>query len=410
MTIESPPRRLTTTTFAAYLRRAMGLGLTAVGAVGCGGNVIVDEGAGGAATTTATLTATITGTTTTSTTTAFTCDTPATVYDPLTACVSPSPIGCQALESVGAYEAVFEELSFQGCGADVAGLLCGPFFNGDGQCCYVADAMIYECGGRPFMVEGAARVASIEVRGDWLSRAVAGAAELDETTRATLAAWWTRQALDEHAAVASFARFALELLSVGAPAEIVRSTQVALGEEITHAEICFGLASAYVGKAVGPGALPIEGAGEARATLAEIAAATAREGCVGETIAAFVAAAARDEATDPAARAALAVIARDEAEHAALAFRFVAWAVREGGPRVRASVDSAFRAAIAAPPLPLPEGEGDPARLRAHGVLPGAERRVLAERCLAEVIAPTARALVHEVAAGAPARDEVALA
>ena len=118
----------------------------------------------------------------------------------------------------------------------------------------------------------------------------------------------------------------------------------------------------------------------------------------------------RDEATDPAARATLTVIARDEAEHAALAFRFVAWAVREGGPRVRASVDSAFRAAIAAPPLPLPEGEGDPARLRAHGVLPGAERRVLAERCLAEVIAPTARALVHEVAAGAPARDEVALA
>ena len=393
MTIESPPRRLTTTTFAAYLRRAMGLGLTAVGAVGCGGNVIVDEGAGGAATSTVTSTATITGTTTTSTTTAFTCDEPATVYDELTACVWPSPIGCQGIETFGAYEAVYEELSLQGCGAVVAGLLCGPYINGAGQCCYVADAMIYECGGRPFMVEGAARVASIEVRGDWLSRAVAGAAELDETTRATLAAWWTRQALDEHAAVASFARFALELLSVGAPAEIVRSTQVALGEEITHAEICFGLASAYVGKAVGPGALPIEGAGEARATLADIAAA-----------------AARDEATDPAARAALAVIARDEAEHAALAFRFVAWAVREGGPRVRASVDSAFRAAIAAPPLPLPEGEGDPARLRAHGVLPGAERRVLAERCLAEVIAPTARALVHEVAAGAPARDEVALA
>jgi hypothetical protein len=48
----------------------------------------------------------------------------------------------------------------------------------------------------------------------------------------------------EHASVAAFARFTLDLLALGAPADLVQSAQQALGDEIAHAELCFGLAGA----------------------------------------------------------------------------------------------------------------------------------------------------------------------
>jgi hypothetical protein len=165
-----------------------------------------------------------------------------------------------------------------------------------------------------------------------------------------------------------------------------------MGDEIRHAEMCFALASAYRGRDVGPGPLAIDGA-DNRTDLAEIAAATVREGCIGETLAAFEAAAARDAATDPAVRAALDVIARDESDHAALAFRFTAWAIREGGAAVRARVAREF-AAMRAPASPTGHDGADPAVLRAHGRLPRAERAALAAACITDVIAPCAEALL----------------
>jgi hypothetical protein len=83
---------------------------------------------------------------------------------------------------------------------------------------------------------------------------------LDPDTRAALACEWLDDARLEHASVASFARFVLELLALGAPAELVHFAQRALGDEIDHARRCFSLASRYAQEPLGPAALQVDGA------------------------------------------------------------------------------------------------------------------------------------------------------
>jgi hypothetical protein len=148
---------------------------------------------------------------------------------------------------------------------------------------------------------------------------------------------------------------------------------------------------------VGPGPFAIEGA-LARTALEAVAAAAVREGCIGETVAALVAEEARDAAEDPAARAALTVIAADEAEHAAMAWRLVAWAYRAGGAEVQEAIAAAFAAPVDAAEEALPAGV-DERVYRAHGrPLPGDVRAVM-EAALADVIRPSAAALMGSVAA-----------
>lgn len=380
-----------------YLLRA-GLGVSAAAAFGCGGNVIVDGSAGGG---------TGTGTTTTTQTTTSTgnCMPSTLTYEQDSVCVSPGSNGvCLPFDSAELEGLIWDKIDNSGCcESQLAKVLCGPTSSKGGQCCYEVDAYICDyCEGRPFVVGASARVAGVAPRGDWKGELLPDVAGLDHAARAALADAWTASALDEHASVASFARFVLELLSVGAPADIVSATQRALGDEIRHAQRCFALASAYAGHDVGPGPLAIDGA-MGRAGLAEIAAATVREGCAGESIAAFEAATARDIATDPAVRAALDEIAQDEAAHAALAFRFVAWAVRQGGAEVRDAVRFELRA-MRAPAISERQHEADEAALRAHGRLSAADRRALAERCFAEVIMPCAAALLadHPELPGSP--------
>ena len=128
----------------------------------------------------------------------------------------------------------------------------------------------------------------------------------------------------EHASVAAFARFTLELLSLGAPAELVAASQRALADEIRHAKLCFGLATAYAGHALGPGPLSSEGALGAQSLDAIVETAIA-EACIGETLAAVEAAEAAAHATDPSVRRVLLAIARDEKRHAELGWRFLSW-------------------------------------------------------------------------------------
>ncbi|KYF61013.1 hypothetical protein BE11_15180, partial [Sorangium cellulosum] len=190
----------------------------------------------------------------------------------------------------------------------------------DGECCYEA-YVIPMCEGRPYLVDALARTApSVRARRDagW-GAADAMAPRVDHLSadlREALAAAWTRDALFEHASVASFGRFALELLAAGAPAGLVEEAHRAALDEARHARLCFALASAYAGEAIAPGAFPFEGRVEVEADLASIAARAAREGCIGETLAAVIAAEELGAAEDPAVRSALSIIAADEARHA----------------------------------------------------------------------------------------------
>jgi hypothetical protein len=268
----------------------------------------------------------------------------------------------------------------------------GPEREGD-TCCYTF--CVGACCGRPFVSGGGARLAPVAARRDWLAAEVGDApAALDGRTKDALAASWLDDARGEHASVASFARFTLELLGLGAPAELVRDAQEAALDELEHARLCFAVVRRVSGESFGPG--PLEGADAApRRSLAACAAAAVQEGCVGETIAAAIASAEHEVASDPIVREALERIAADEARHAEIAFRFVAWALAVGGADVKQAVSRAFEQALASPvdSASAPLDTVDAAAWRRFGRLTPAERRDVARAALRDVIRPCAERL-----------------
>ncbi len=108
---------------------------------------------------------------------------------------------------------------------------------------------------------------------------------LDPILRQAIASSWADAALDEHASVASFARFSLHLLAVAAPPDLLVAAHRAGLDEIAHARACFEIAGAYAGEALSPGPLRLSGDLLGPLDLASIAAAAVIEGCVGETVA-----------------------------------------------------------------------------------------------------------------------------
>ncbi|MFO0757054.1 MAG: ferritin-like domain-containing protein [Byssovorax sp.] len=250
------------------------------------------------------------------------------------------------------------------------------------------------CCGRALMVEGRARVSPVAARRDWTGARLDAPEALDPATRAALGEAWLTDAQMEHASIASFARFTLELLALGAPADLVEGAQRAALDEVAHARACFALASRYLGKEMGPGSLDVGGCAP-RMSLVEAAAAAVAEGCIGESIAAVVAREQLAGARDAGVREALERIARDEEEHAALAFRFVRWAAAAGGESVRAAVRAAFAQGVAQARMmgiPGMVGEVNEALFAAHGRLgPGAMKRAVG-MALEEVVMPCAEA------------------
>jgi hypothetical protein len=252
--------------------------------------------------------------------------------------------------------------------------------------------------GRPFLVDGEARLARIaEGEGGWRSATAPNVRGLDAATRIELARHFSANGLMEHASVAAFARFTLELLSLGAPAELVRASQVALGDEIRHAQTCFGLASAYAGKPLGPGALSSAGAlGDA--SFEAIVLTAMLEACIGEAIAAIEAEEAALRAKDPTVRGALFGIAEDEKRHAELGFRFLDWALGRASSDVRARLLARFDRAISDAYSEPPASDATPsavneAALLAHGVLTAELRNEARRAALDELVVPLVRAL-----------------
>ncbi len=258
--------------------------------------------------------------------------------------------------------------------------------------------------GRTFFVHDEPRVAGVLARGDWPDRERPDVAGLSSQTRARLAAAWLEDALAEHAAIAAFARFALQLLALGAPPDLLAETQRAMEDEIEHARLCFAIASAYAGRDLGPNALPMDGVLAGEIDLAAVVVATIREGCIGETLAAMRAEVARGLARDPAVADALERIAADEVRHAALAWRFVDWAVKHGGAPIRHAAAGAF-ARFAPAKVHTRPGAPD-LDLQHHGRLGAADLALLQRRTYDEVIRPCAAAVLA-VPPSAPRSDHL---
>lgn len=319
-----------------------------------------------------------------------------------TGCIpAPADGECTTCGDIDCRDALISEISEGAsllCPADLIEMVCIPEAPVDGQCCYSV-TLEEDCDdsgsgtgpifdGRPFMVDGVPREPGLCAREDWRASLVPRTAGLSGTTRRLLAGEWTRRARAEHASVASFARFTLELLALGAPPELVEAAQRAAGDEIRHAQVAFALASAYAGEAIGPSEIDIAGA-VVSTSLERAAVACVREGCIGETLAAAAASVEARRAQDPVVREALLTIADEELSHAELAWRFVAWALERGGE----SVASAVRAAFGSSEGQVAHGTGDP-DLSSHGCLSPAARSVLVARIRETVIEPAAASML----------------
>ncbi len=251
------------------------------------------------------------------------------------------------------------------------------------ECCYGPPFVNHTVVGRALVTpDGAlAEVRSVRDR-------ARGAADVSPTARA-LGEAWERDALLEHASIASFARATLELMEHGAPAALIEATQRASLDEIRHASLCFALASRHLGRPIRAGA--VEACGPRGGSRADLAVRVFFEGCVGETIAALVADRSLTGCSDEEARSALEIIAGDEARHAELAWETLAWAIGTGGEDARETLALAVAAARPAafiPPAHEPDTDHDE-RLAAHGRLSRYEETMAAADAWREVIEPS---------------------
>ncbi len=241
--------------------------------------------------------------------------------------------------------------------------------------------------GRPFLVHGAERLPPVANRADWLVTQQPDLS-MSKDVRRELARRWTEAGQMEHASVAAFARFMLQLLSLGAPPDLVEATERAISDERRHAQLCFGLASAYGDRNVGPGPLDIAGSMQDLEPN-ELIALVFREGCVGETVAAVEASHGAEHAMDPVVREALRRIAVDEQRHSELAWRFIAWQVGQQ-PELARVLEREVHALTEA----ATRAESVDDEWLVHGLASPATRQKLRRDVLSDVVAPCVGALL----------------
>ena len=152
---------------------------------------------------------------------------------------------------------------------------------------------------------------------------------------------WLTSAEAEHASVASFAKHTLQLMSLGAPSELIEASQQASIDEIKHAKICYGIASLFLGSEFGPGYLNVEGSLD-KLHLKKIIQSIIQEGCIEETISAVEAHFGAYTAQVPSIKDALSQIASDETRHAQFAWETIQWIIKRF-PEVQKYVADTFR-------------------------------------------------------------------
>ena len=272
-----------------------------------------------------------------------------------------------------------------------------------GDKCALGAALTWACSdttcaiGRPLLIDGRPRTARAVESAAWTSPADAPGATpdlagLDATTRQALARHWLDVAALEHASVASFARFTLELLALGAPPALLAESQRAAIDEVEHARLAYALARAYAGRSFGPGPLDLS-AVALRTGAREVVRALVMEACVGETLGVAEALAIADRVRDPILRGTHARIAVDEQRHAELAWRSLAWLLAGGDAELTRFAARCFEQATREMAYdPAPRAGSWPE----HGVLAAAELGAIRRRALREVVSPCAAAVLGQ--------------
>jgi hypothetical protein len=254
--------------------------------------------------------------------------------------------------------------------------------------------------GRPLLVDGEARMAPSCARGDWTSDAhMPDVSALAPEVRAALADHWGSIAALEHASIASFARFTLELLSIGAPPDLLMLAQRAAADEIEHARIAYALASHYAGAPTGPSRLSLGGVPIAT-DRREILESLIEEACVGETLGASEALSIASLIDDPALRRVYERIAEDEQRHAELAWKTLRFLLASAdGATLKLAADAFERAIEGASRDPRPRRYKAERR---QGLLSAEELGALRRQALREVVRPCADALLAHAESAVP--------
>jgi hypothetical protein len=229
---------------------------------------------------------------------------------------------------------------------------------------------------------------------------------LAEETRRALAHAWEEDARYEAASVPAFAHLARDLAVARAPAALIAWARRAEEEEIAHARVCFRLASAYAGRAIGASPAPfaplwVRRAETRSAQLERLAIDSLVDGCVGEGAAAFGAALAAERAAHPIVRGALERIAREEETHAELAWAILGWLLAEE-PRLATVLSSRLeRLARKTADVSEPAMHTEVTDLARHGRLSPVERKAQLHRA-----AQQAKARLAVMLRGRPQRPQ----
>ncbi len=283
----------------------------------------------------------------------------------------------QAEDACRSYAECDMEEAFEGCVRTGRGLAC---------------VGLPICG-RPLMLAGESRMADDTVRSDWATELYPDVDGLSVDERLALTSWWRGIAALEHASVASFARFGLELMRYGAPADLLAQAQAGGADEVEHARLAYGLASAYADRPLGPGPLDLTGL-QLSDSMADAVIDLVQEACLGESLGAAEARAMAEDATDPVVQRVCEKIAAEESRHAVLAWRALQWFLAQDASLVAVAEKALSEAVSAHLATPVSGREGIPG----HGLLDAADRRALHEATIEAVVLPCALNLGMRVA------------
>jgi hypothetical protein len=280
-------------------------------------------------------------------------------------------------------------------------LACGPDPESE-DCCYkvrLQGDLYCAFDGRPLRVgaERAPRVAALQSGAAWLAnmRGFAGLRRpQDPELLERLRSHWLACARFEHASVAAFARVGQQLLSLGAPADLLRATHAAMADEVRHAQLCFGLAAAYDTPELGSGPLRIEGCVATGMDLETTLREAIFEGALNEGAAALEALEGARACEDPVVREVLVRIAEDEQRHALLAYQTVKWALLAYPERARELVRGCLRDGHLHAPMPASASVDDDAAARSHGLISSDARAWLRYQTWTDVVAPILAAML----------------
>jgi len=181
--------------------------------------------------------------------------------------------------------------------------------------------------GRPLTVDGEPKFARITKDDSWCISIPPLHHDLTINQRREAASSWLSVGLNEHAAVASFARFSMQLLSLGAPPDLLLDTINGMADEVAHTRLAFSLGRNFAGKPFGIAEIDLSGVLAGDNDPREIVRNCLSEGCVVETISVHQASAALETVKSTQVKSVLQKIVTDEMKHSELAWRFVEWAL-----------------------------------------------------------------------------------